>query len=134
VTARQAGNANYYAASSVSRSFQIKKVVTKSASATVYFAAMSPALSAEAKATLRRLAAKLPAKATIVRADVVGFVQPVGKTDNDFTLSNSRSNNVATYLKAQGLTFKSVAGKGRAREQGAVARRVEVTFTYTVIE
>jgi outer membrane protein OmpA-like peptidoglycan-associated protein len=134
VIARQAGNAHFYAASNVSRSFQIKKVVTGSASATVYFASMSPTLSAAAKSTLRRLAAKLPAKATIVRADVVGFVQPVGKTDNDFTLSNSRSNNVAAYLRAQGLTFKSVAGKGRAREHGAIARRVEVTFTYTLIE
>ena len=102
---------------------------TRTAKASVFFAPLSPALSAQGKATLDALVKKTGTNG--VRTVVVGFVQPVGTAANDMSLSVARAKTVAAYLKSLGLRGAySVKGNGRATETGAEARRVEVAVTY----
>ena len=102
---------------------------TRKATAEVFFAPLSPALSAQGKATLDKLVTRTGKNG--VRTVVVGFVQPVGTTANDAWLSQQRAQTVAQYLRGKGLKGAySVKGNGRATETGAEARRVEVTVTY----
>jgi uncharacterized repeat protein (TIGR02543 family) len=96
----------------------------------VLFAPLSAELSADAAASLRALVRRTGTEAT--RTTVVGFVQPVGTTRNDTSLSRARAKAVAQYLKVLGLqgTY-SVRGDGRAEQPGPVSRRAEVTVLYT---
>jgi outer membrane protein OmpA-like peptidoglycan-associated protein len=55
---------------------------------------------------------------------VRGFVQPVGGTANDKSLSKDRARAVANYLQGLGVgRIADVEGLGRADEKGAKARR-----------
>ena len=99
------------------------------AKATVYFAPLSSALTAESKASLNALARKVGSNAAITV--VVGYVQGTSITSNDRSLSNDRAQTVARYLKERGVKGRfNVRGDGIAPEPGATARRVRVTITY----
>ncbi|MSW43371.1 MAG: OmpA family protein [Actinobacteria bacterium] len=99
------------------------------AKATVYFAPLSSALTAEGKASLNALARKVGSNAAITV--VVGYVQGTSVTSNDRSLSNQRAETVAGYLKERGVKGRfNVRGDGIAPEPGATARRVRVTITY----
>lgn len=103
-------------------------VKTASASARVYFAAMSSALSDQAKSTLRALAKQTGSDAS--RTVAVGFVQPTANTTNDVSLSTARAKNVSAFLKGLGLKgLFVVRGDGVATQTGSSARRVNVTVT-----
>ncbi len=108
-------------------------LVSKKLKTTVYFASLSPTLDYRARANLNSLVRKLPAQATNIEILIHGFVQPTSATGNDFSLSRNRANNVTAYLGTRGLSGKHVVvARGRAKEKGARARRVEVTLTYTI--
>ena len=102
---------------------------TATARTKVYFDVLSPALDAKAKSQLRAIARKVRADA--VRSVVVGYVQPTSIAGNDQSLSSARARAVAAYLRAQGVTgVYVVRGDGKAKETGALARRVNVAITY----
>lgn len=116
------------------RELTIGVVVTQSKeradrlTSTVTFAPLSAKLDDRSRRGLSRLAAR--AQNANWRTVVVGYVQPVGPTSNDDTLSQARARAVAEYLRDLGVegTF-IVRGDGRAQETGAIARRVEATLT-----
>lgn len=102
---------------------------TRTASAQVFFAPMSAQMSTEAKSRLDALVKRTGKNG--VKSVVVGFVQPVGTSANDQSLSNARASTVAAYLRGEGLRGAFVVrGDGRAKQTGAEARRVEVTITF----
>ena len=99
------------------------------AKATVYFAPLSSALTAEGKASLNAVARKAGSNPTVTV--IVGYVQGTSITSNDRSLSNNRAQTVARYLKERGVKGRfNVRGDGIAPEPGATARRVRVTITY----
>ena len=99
------------------------------ASARVFFAPMSPQLGAQEKATLQALVKRTGKQG--VRIVSVGYVQPTTATANDQALSSERATNVVAYLRTLGLKGEFVVrGDGVATQQGAAARRVNVTVTY----
>lgn len=102
---------------------------TRSAKANVFFAPLSAQLSTAGKTKLNGLVKRTGKNG--VKTAVVGFVQPVGPTGNDQTLSKARAQAVASYLRGKGLKGAYVVrGDGRASETGAEARRVEVTVAF----
>jgi outer membrane protein OmpA-like peptidoglycan-associated protein len=106
-----------------------EEAVEAKAKAKVFFAANSSALTAEGKATLNRLAKRIGDNDA--RVSIRGFVQPVGGTSNDKSLSTARAKTVEKYLKSRGVegTFMT-NGEGRAAQQGPSARRVNVSATW----
>jgi outer membrane protein OmpA-like peptidoglycan-associated protein len=97
--------------------------------ATVYFDALSPALTSSAKASLRALVKGRAAKAT--RTLVVGYVQDSGLASNNQTLSSQRAKTIAAYLRSLGLKGAVVTrGDGVATESGAAGRKAVVTIRY----
>jgi outer membrane protein OmpA-like peptidoglycan-associated protein len=97
----------------------------------VYFASMSPAISPQANRALTTFARSLRGKKDL-QVDVRGFVQPVGVTRNDLSLSAARARNVTNRLRTLGVTVPgaNVRAEGRAQQSGATARRVEVVVRY----
>jgi len=99
------------------------------ASARVLFAPMSPQLGAQEKSTLQALVKQTGKQG--VRVVSIGDVQPTTATANDQALSTQRARNVVAYLRMLGLKGEFVVrGDGVATQQGAAARRVNVTVTY----
>ena len=99
------------------------------ASARVLFAPMSPQLGAQEKSTLQALVKRTGKQG--VRVVSIGYVQPTTATANDQALSTQRARNVVAYLRMLGLKGEFVVrGDGVATQQGAAARRVNVTVTY----
>jgi outer membrane protein OmpA-like peptidoglycan-associated protein len=105
-----------------------RMVVTKTAQSQVFFDALSPVISPTGKTTLDSLVKKT--KRAGVRTAVVGFVQEAGTNANDQSLSTQRARNVASYLRAQGLTGAYVVRGDGIAGPGASARRVNVTVRY----
>lgn len=96
----------------------------------VTFHPLSAELTAKAKSRLAQLVSANGSKAS--RVLVVGFVQPTKSTGNDLALSRDRAQSVVRYLRNLGLTGRFVVrGDGSARESGSIARRVEVSVTYS---
>ena len=101
----------------------------RTAKATVYFNALSPALTSSAKASLKALVKGRAASAT--RTLVVGYVQDSGLASNNQTLSAQRAKTIAAYLRSLGLKGTVVTqGDGVAKESGAAGRKAEVTIRY----
>jgi outer membrane protein OmpA-like peptidoglycan-associated protein len=93
-------------------------------SANVYFDVLSAKLTKKSKATLRDLVRKATARGNISCAVVRGYVQPVGGTANDKSLSRARALAVSGYLQELGIgRVADVQGVGRADETGSKARR-----------
>lgn len=92
----------------------------------VLFDALSAALTPAGKSALERLVTT-HGKAARYRA--VGFVQPTAKTGNDMSLSRSRANNVAAFLRSLGVPSNKIVTKAGARSRmtGPSGRRVEVS-------
>ena len=108
--------------------------VVRSASATVYFDAMSSALRAGSKTKLRSILAAIPEEATDVVVSVKGYVQPTRVRSNDKSLSLARAKRVTAFLKGSGLDGDyTVKALGRSKEAGALGRKVVVTVTYKVV-
>jgi outer membrane protein OmpA-like peptidoglycan-associated protein len=106
----------------------VRQAVSRRSSAQVFFAPLSPELTAQGRRALDALVRK--AGKTGQRAVVVGFVQQTSSTNNDQSLSTLRAQNVAAYLKARGLPGSyQVRGDGVAGP-GNNARRVNITVTY----
>jgi outer membrane protein OmpA-like peptidoglycan-associated protein len=106
----------------------VRRAVSRSSVAQVFFAPMSPELSVQGRRALDALVRK--AGKSGQRAVVVGFVQQSSSTNNDQSLSMRRAQNVAAYLKGRGLPGAyQVRGNGVAGS-GNDARRVNVTITY----
>ncbi|MBU6148540.1 MAG: OmpA family protein, partial [Actinomycetales bacterium] len=75
----------------------VRQVAARTSSAQVFFAPMSPELTAQGRRALDALVRK--AGKAGQRAVVVGFVQQTSSTNNDQSLSTRRAQNVAAYLK-----------------------------------
>ena len=102
-------------------------------SATVYFAPMSAALSPQAKATLRALAASVKKAGKPLSSVTTGYVQAAGTSANDRSLSLARARSVAAYLTALGLPHaKAALGLGKAADKGWKARRATATVTFLI--
>jgi outer membrane protein OmpA-like peptidoglycan-associated protein len=134
-TGAQTLQVNGFATSGAVRSLSLgiqvtptRTVVTKTAQSQVFFDSMSPVISPAGKTTLDSLVKK--AKRAGVRTVVVGFVQEAGTNANDQSLSTQRARNVASYLRAQGLTGAYVIRGDGIAGPGATARRVNVTVRY----
>lgn len=119
-----------------SASFGLRVIADKTGtlqttSTTVYFAAGSSHLSADAKKALAKTAKSLPKGAEGIRVSSVGYVQGTSDTSNDYTLSTARATVVADQLKKDKLkgTYL-ISGRGVAKESGAKGRKVVVTITY----
>lgn len=94
--------------------------------ASVLFAPLSSRLDTKAKATLRKLAQEVGARARITT--VVGYVQKSGSSVNDVQLSTQRARAVSAFLRQEGLRGRLlVRGEGVSDLQGASARRVDVS-------
>jgi outer membrane protein OmpA-like peptidoglycan-associated protein len=95
-----------------------------SRSTTVYFGVLSDTLSPQSQRKLRTLVRNATKQGSISCAVVRGFVQPVGGTANDKSLSKARAAAVASYLKELGVTrVADVEGRGRAKQTGPDGRR-----------
>lgn len=102
--------------------------VSRRASARVFFAPLSPVISAQGRRALDALARKAGRSGR--QAVVVGFVQQTSSTGNDQSLSTRRARAVAAYLKSKGVKGAyAVRGDGIAGP-GNDARRSNVTITY----
>jgi len=127
---------NGYATDGTVRSLSLGVVVQKPVSSAnktrtvrVYFAPMSAELTKATKSQLRALVKR--SGKTLVSAAVVGYVQPTSITANDQSLSTRRANNVADFLRSLGVKGEfDVRGSGVASQNGATARRVNVSVTY----
>ena len=97
----------------------------------VYFAYRGTKLSVTQKATLRTLAAQIPAGAT-VSTTATGAVRTPGATKADKKRALARARAVRSYLTKLGVpgTIK-VTNTLRTRSTTAKARRVNVVITYT---
>ena len=103
---------------------------TRTAKVTVYFDALSSALTSSAKASLRALVKGRAASAT--RTLIVGYVQDSGLTSNNQALSAQRAKTIAVYLRSLGLKGTVVTrGDGVARESGAAGRKAVVEIRYS---
>lgn len=102
-----------------------------SVAATVYFDSLSPTLRSDGRATLRNLLQRADRRGTPRCAVVTGFVQPVGGTGNDLSLSRNRAKSTADFLERNGIgRILRVEGLGRASERGAKARRATARIYY----
>jgi len=127
---------NGYATDGAVRSLSLGVVVqqparaAKTSTVRVFFTPMSAELTGASKARLRALV-KRTGK-SLVSASVVGYVQPTSITANDQSLSNRRARVVADFLRSLGVKGDfEVRGSGVATQNGATARRVNVSVTYT---
>jgi uncharacterized repeat protein (TIGR02543 family) len=102
-------------------------------SVTVYFTPMSAALSPQAKATLKALAASVLKLGRPTSSVTTGYVQATSSSANDRSLSAARARNVAAYLTRLGLPHATSArGLGKAYDTGWKARRATATITFTI--
>ena len=114
---------------------ELTPAVTKAtATMTLYFNSMSPKLTSKALGNLKKFVDRMPDGATNVAVTVLGYVQPSSTSGNDAKLSLSRAYATTKALKAAGISAArwNVKGKGKANETGAKARKVVVTFTYSI--
>jgi outer membrane protein OmpA-like peptidoglycan-associated protein len=91
-------------------------------------------LTSKALGNLKKFVDRMPDGATNVAVTVLGYVQPSSTSGNDAKLSLSRAYATTKALKAAGISAArwNVKGKGKANETGAKARKVVVTFTYSI--
>lgn len=102
---------------------------TKTTTVRVFFAPMSAELTSASKARLRALVKR--SGKSVVNATVVGYVQPTSITANDESLSSRRARVVANFLRSLGVEGDfDIRGSGVASQNGATARRVNVSVTY----
>jgi len=119
---------------SVSMAVQVVNPLSLSLRRTVYFDVLSSRLNATDKKILRRATQRVAADAFDIRVRSVGFVQPTPNRSNDASLSSSRAQNTANFVRQRGVQGQySVSGQGRAEQQGAKARRATITITYTIL-
>lgn len=112
----------------------LPSVLVKEIKRTVRFAPMSAELDAESLQILESAARLVPESATRVKIRAVGYVQPSAFRGNDISLSTRRARVVAAALLDEGIEGDtSVSGRGRAEQQGAGARRVEVVISFTPV-
>ncbi len=138
-TTARAGRLGNPASRSVVRSVTLPLLVLAPArkvvrvSSEVRFASSSARLDAKAKRALAKLRRSIPAGATGVTVQVLGYVQPTPNRANNYTLSTARALAAARRLGNAGVDGQYfVSGRGRGSQPGAASRRAQVVIAFTL--